>query len=66
MDIYVFFENINVLCIFAQLVFLSGLFPGFCPVPVPRVGWFDHRFGSDNIGSASDDIFNRTWVILHW
>ena len=49
MNIYVFFENMNVLCIFAQPVFLSSLFPNFCLVPVPRVGRFNHRFGSDNI-----------------
>ena len=50
MDIYVFFENMNVLCIFAQPVFWRGLFPGFCPVPVPGIGLIDHQLGSDNIG----------------
>ena len=48
MDIYVFFENMNVLCIFAQPVFWSSLLLGFCPVPIRF--WFS---GSAGLTSGS-------------
>ena len=48
MNIYVFFENMNVLCIFAQPVFWSSLLLGFCPVPIRF--WFS---GSAGLTSGS-------------
>ena len=57
MDIYLFFENMNVLCIFAQLVFLFGLFSGFCSVLV----WF--RFLG--LAGSTSGLVLITFLVTH-
>ena len=53
MNMYFFFEKLNILCIFRNRFFDPVLFRFFSssgPVPVFGVDRFDDRFGSGNIG----------------
>jgi hypothetical protein len=53
MNMYFFFEKLNILCIFRNRFFdpvLFRFFSGSGPVPVFGVDRFDDRFGSCNIG----------------
>ena len=49
MNMYFFFEKLNILCIFSDR-FLIRFFSGYGPVPVFGVDWFDDRSGSCNTG----------------
>jgi hypothetical protein len=52
MNMYFFFEKLNILCIFRNRFFdpvLFRFFSGSGPVPVFGVDRFDDRFGSCNI-----------------
>jgi hypothetical protein len=54
MNMYLFFENLNILCIFSDRFFdpvFFWFFSGSGSVPVFGVDRFDDRFGSCNIGT---------------
>jgi hypothetical protein len=48
MNIYVFFQNLNILCIFWSTGFLVQFFSSSGPVHIFGVDRFDDRSGSDN------------------
>jgi hypothetical protein len=50
MNMYLFFKNLNILCIFSDRFFF-WFFPGSGSVPVFGVNRFNDRFGSGNIDS---------------
>jgi hypothetical protein len=57
MNMYLFFKNLNILCIFRDR-FFDPVFFGSGSVPVFGVDRFNDRFGSCNIG------YNRLWSQL--
>jgi hypothetical protein len=48
MNMYLFFEKLNILCIFSDR-FFDPVFSGSGSVPIFGVNRFDDRFGSCNI-----------------
>jgi hypothetical protein len=70
MNMYLFFKNLNILCIFSDRFFdpvFFRFFLGFGSVPVFGVDQFNDRFGSGNIAlgyatkSHYPGVVTRCW-----